>query len=163
MFEGWQKYAQPRRVGRHKPAHRTGVVPKPELVQAGFGVAFFGGWPILLSQSPFPVPRLWVPHPCVLCKGGYTDYEPLEILICLHIGDWPIYPHSWRHAPQGNRLPHSSRFSTSAHPQRPQLSAAILTSRDRSHPHPRLLRFDDWGIEMPSTIPFQQLKPSHCT
>jgi hypothetical protein len=53
------------------------------------GAPFYIAWPILLSQSPFPVPRLWVPHPCVLCKGGYTDYEPLEILICLHIGDWP--------------------------------------------------------------------------
>jgi putative transposase len=30
-----------------------------------------GGWLILLSRSFFPVPKLWVPRPCVFCKGRY--------------------------------------------------------------------------------------------
>ena len=31
------------RVGTHEPAHAGGIVRSPEVVEAGFGVAFFAG------------------------------------------------------------------------------------------------------------------------
>ena len=65
------------------------------LHQAGVNTLDGGGWPALPSRFfAFPVPELWVPRPCVLCKGGYDAactmsllcpaacIEPTALIIC---------------------------------------------------------------------------------
>jgi hypothetical protein len=45
-----------------------------------------GGWLILLDLFFLPVSKLWVPRPCVFCKGGYgaADTMGLSMTSGLH-------------------------------------------------------------------------------
>ena len=37
----------------------------------------YGGWPSLCPLFFFPTSKLWVPRPCVFCKGGYDAADTM--------------------------------------------------------------------------------------